>query len=94
MNYHILSEESRKYFRNAIAQSGSVGNPWGQPSEHDHVKKSFEIAEKLGKPQNSYDELVSFLKTTPADSLNQFNTILNPNAIQICFLFGPTIESN
>lgn len=91
VNYQILSEESRKYFRNAIAMSGSVGNPWALPSEHDHAKIAFEIAEKLGKPQNS---LVTFLKTTPADSLNKFSTTIVPNAVQISIVFCPTIESN
>lgn len=93
MNYQILSEESRKYFHNAIPMSGSVGNPWAFPSEHDHVQNAFEIAEKLGEPQNSYDELISFLKTTSADSLNPFSTTVAPNAVQISIVFGPTIES-
>lgn len=94
VNYQILSEESRNYFHNAIPMSGAVGTPWAYPSEHDHVKNAYEIAEKLGKPQNSYDELVSFLKTTPANLLNQFSTTAVPNAIQISIVFGPTIESN
>lgn len=94
VNYHILSAESRNYFRNAICMSGSVGNPWAFPSECDHVNNAYEIAEKLGNPQNSYDELVTFLKTTPAEALNQFSTTVAPNAVQISIVFGPTIESN
>lgn len=94
INYHILSTESRKYFRNAILMSGSVGNPWAIPSQHDHVKMAFEIAEKLDTPQKSYDELITFLKTTSAASLNQFSTINILNAVQFSIVFGPTIESN
>lgn len=93
INYHILSTESRQYFRNAIAMSGSVGNPWAFPLQNDHVKHSYEIAEKLGKPQQTDDDLVEFLKSIPAESLNQFSTIVVPDAVQFSIVFRPTIES-
>lgn len=93
MNYHILSDESRKYFRNAIVMSGSVDNLWALQPAKDHLKSAFEMAKQLGKPQESYEDLVTFLKTAPADSFNPFCVLSFKNTVEIYTPFGPLLES-
>lgn len=93
VNYHILSPESRKYFRNAIAMSGSVENPWALLAEKNYLREAFKMAEKLDKPQKSYDDLVKFLKDAPADSFNQFNVLNFANPVELGVAFGPIVES-
>lgn len=92
VHFQILSPESRKYFRNAIVMSGSVGNPWALIGKKDHLKNVFNIAKKLGKPQKSYDELVKFLKATPADVFNQFSVLVPEDPVKLKLAFGPIVE--
>lgn len=93
VHYHILSAESRKYFRNAIPMSGAIANPWALQPKKDYLKSAFKIAEQLGKPQKSYDELVTFLKTIPADSFNRFCTLVSDDPVKIGLSLGPVVES-
>lgn len=73
--------------------SGSVDNPWALLPEKDHLKNAFDIAKQIGHPQNSYDDLVKFLQSTPAEPLNKFSVIYVEHGIKFNAAFGPIIES-
>lgn len=70
-HFHMLSEESRKYFRNAIPMSGSVENMWALYEKSDHLKLAYKIAENYGEPKHTFDELVEFLKSVPASKISK-----------------------
>lgn len=73
--------------------SGSVNNPWALLPEKDHLKNAFDVAKQIDKPQNSYDELVTFLQSTSVESLNQFSVIYVEHGIKFNVAFGPIVES-
>lgn len=93
VNLHILSDESRKYFHNAILMSGSAGNVWALSKETNHLKLAYEIAaNELNRTLKSFDELVEFFKTVPAFNLHQY---LIQDKVDDFFeiVFAPVIES-
>lgn len=73
--------------------SGSVANRWAMSPEKHHLERAFQIAKELGKPQNSYEELVAFLKTESSDTLNQFSSIEVVSYALFIVIFGPVVES-
>lgn len=73
--------------------SGSVENRWAMTLEKDHLAHAFQIAKEMGKPQDSFDGLVAFLKVSPADTFNQFNMTNVMNYVLFYILFGPVVES-
>lgn len=73
--------------------SGSVENRWAMSPDKDHLARAFQIAKDLGKPQNSYDDLVAFLKAESADALNQFTSIEVISYTLFTVVFGPVVES-
>lgn len=72
--------------------SGSVENLWAFSNESDHLKGAFQVAERLGKPKNTYDELVEFFKMVPPENLHQFTMVPEDDSLSV-IRFGPTIES-
>lgn len=92
VNYHILSAESRKYFRNAIPMSGSVENYWALYEEKDYLRYASVIANDLGEPQSTYDKLVETLKTIPTEKLHQLSYVSAYDPLFVIKL-GPVIES-
>lgn len=90
-HFHVLSAESRKYFRNAIAMSGTVNNYWAL-SKDDHLKRAFKIAEQLGEPKKTHDELIALLKTVPAEKLHSFAVIEDINNIFSTIPLSPVVE--
>lgn len=98
VNFHILSDESRKYFRNAIAMSGSVGNYWAMSKNNDHLEIAYKIAKKeSNKTTQSYDELVAFFKEIPAARLHWYNFVwflwhdIKDDLFEVSF--APVVES-
>lgn len=72
--------------------SGVVGNFWSMSVENDHLKVAHKIATDFGEPNKTYEELVAFLKTAPADKLSKSSTsIVSTGLFDI--LFAPVIES-
>lgn len=67
----MMSAESRKYFRNAIPMSGSAENFWAMSKENNHLAMVIDLAEKLGEPKETYDELVEFLKSISVDKIRK-----------------------
>lgn len=91
-HFQVLSSESRKYFHNAIALSGTAFTPWALSDEKNHIALANSIAEDLGKPTNSLDALTHFLTTTPGKTLAP-SVFLTASAKTHKFKFAPVIES-
>lgn len=91
VHFHIVSAESKKHFRNAIPMSGVISNYWAI-SENDHLELAHKIAAELDEPKKTYEELVTFLKATPADKLSEYSTVVASNTI-FEIPFAPVIES-
>ncbi|XP_031638986.1 esterase 6-like [Contarinia nasturtii] len=87
----MLSTESRKYFHNAIAMSGVIGNYWAMSEHNDHLDIAHKIAGDLDEPKNSYEDLLAFLKSAPADKISEYSKILLPNAVAV-IQFTPVVE--
>lgn len=89
-HYQVLSAESRQYFRNAIPMSGTVDVLWAFSSD-DHLKRAFNIAEELGEPKTTHEELISFLKSVPAKKLCPFSPL--EQGVMFRIPVGPIAES-
>lgn len=92
VHFHMLSTESRKYFHNAIAMSGVIGNYWAMTENNDHLEIAHKIASDLDSLKKSQEELVAFLKSAPADKLSEYSTVIAPKAISLV-AFTPVVES-
>lgn len=93
MHFHILSAESRKYFRNAIVMSGTADNFWAMSIEENHLKLAYEMAEELNKTANSFDELVGFLKEVSIDDIHIYALLMNVKNDVFRIKLAPVIES-
>ncbi|XP_055303123.1 carboxylic ester hydrolase-like [Sitodiplosis mosellana] len=93
IHFHILSAESRKYFHNAIPMSGVADHYWAMSEHNDHVELAYKIARDLGEPKSTHDELIAFLKSAPAEKLDQYSTVAVPNVL-VEIVFTPLIERN
>lgn len=69
--YQILNEESRKNYQRAILMSGSVLN-YNAYHDGDHKCLMYAIARNASRPANNIDELIEFMKTTPATQIQDF----------------------
>lgn len=91
-HYHVLSTESRKYFRNAISMSGVIDNYWGLSENNHHLELAHQIATEIDEPKTTHEELVEFFKSAPAKNLSEYSTVLKYTPLlQIAFV--PVIES-
>lgn len=90
-HFHIMSAESRKYYKNAIPMSGTVENYWAMSEHNDHVELAYQIAENLGQPKKNIEELINFLKSLPAEKFNEFSQI-TARGILFEIPFTPVIE--
>lgn len=91
MHFHILSAESRKYFRNAICMSGSIENYWAFAQEKNNLELAHQIARNLGQPQNSTAHLAEFLQTVEVKKLKSYSTLSWLQGT-IAVKFAPVIE--
>uniref|UniRef100_A0A336LKN6 carboxylesterase n=1 Tax=Culicoides sonorensis TaxID=179676 RepID=A0A336LKN6_CULSO len=91
-----LSSLAKNYFRGAIAQSGSMLNPWANIL--NPVAQGFRLGKFFGYQGTSTDELVKFLKLIPAKSLIETATrkLKSPHDERnvLGFNFVPCIEEN
>lgn len=93
-HYHVLSSESRKYFRRIIAMSGSAFNFWCLNQEKNHqIDELFSIAEDLEEPQKTVDELLAYLKQLPADEFGAYSDFAMVEYRTMKGAFLPVIES-
>ncbi|CAG2057130.1 unnamed protein product [Timema podura] len=67
VHYHLLSPMSKGLFHRAIAQSGSVLNPWA--FIESSRTRAFRLGELLGCKTDDAEELVRFLRSVPAKSI-------------------------
>lgn len=47
-HFHILSDESRKYFNNAILSSGTALSNWAMNAQADHLSLAYSLADDFG----------------------------------------------
>lgn len=92
-HFHMMSSESRKYFRNAILMSGTVDVAWAMNSKSDHLAMAFKIADDLGQPKHSIDELVELLKAAPANKIAKYGA-KGFTERTMNYVMAPIIESN
>lgn len=92
MHFHVLSAESRNFFRNAICMSGSVENYWAFAKANNNLELAHLIAKNLGHPQDSAVHLAEFLQTVEVDKLKSYGAL---HWLQgtIAVEFAPVIES-
>lgn len=91
-HFQILSSESRKYFRSAVLLSGTAEHYWAFSQLPNHLSLAFQIAEHLGKPQQSLNELIRFFKSVPANSIAQFASTDHLFRRTTIPIFAPVIE--
>lgn len=71
--------------------SGTAETLWAFSDQNNHVALANHIAEDLGKPTNSLEDLIQFLKTTPGETLVPY--IFIKQSMENRFKFAPVIES-
>jgi len=91
-HFHLISSESRKYFRAAAPMSGTTFNYWAFSKQNDHTDYAYKMAAELGQPKQSYNELVEFLKTVPADKIYQHGNVIDLLKRTARGVFAPVIE--
>lgn len=67
VHYHLLSEQSKGLFHNAISQSGSATAPWAFVRDPIHQAKRY--AERLECPHDTKENLLKCLKEKDAKDL-------------------------
>lgn len=92
-HFQVLSNESRKYFQNAIITSGTAENYWAFSEQSNHLKFAHQMAIDLNAPQDSFENLVEFLKTVSVDKLVGYGNILGFFRRRSSLLMTPVIES-
>lgn len=90
---HILSAESRKYFRNAILLSGTIDSIWGFSNNIDHITVAQKITKDLGRPVDSLQGLIEFFKSVPAEAIVNYSYPLPMFSKTPVITWAPIIES-
>lgn len=91
-HFHVLSAESRKYFRNAIPMSGTTENHWAWYEHKSQLEISYRMANELGEPKEKLNELIEFLMSASAEDLSKYSTIdISDNVFAMPF--APVVES-
>lgn len=74
--------------------SGSALNYWAISQEKHHLVQAHKMAEELGEPKKTFEELVEFLKTVPAEEFNKIATITADSGARYKSpQFAPIVES-
>lgn len=72
--------------------SGVVSNYWALSESADHLELAYKIANDLGEPKTTYEELVEFFKFAPAEKLIEYSTAVKYSPL-LQIVFNPVIES-
>lgn len=91
-HFHVLSSESRKYFRNAILLSGTAMAPWAISNDKSHISNAYQMAEDLGEPKNNLDELIEFLQSVPSEKIVRYGSSMVGFHRTLNFKYAPVIE--
>lgn len=91
-HFHVLSSESRKYFRNAALLSGTAENLWAIYEGTDHLDLVHKLANQLSgkKPNRTFEELIEFMETVPAEKIVGLASIMKKT---VSPTYIPVIES-
>lgn len=72
--------------------SGVAYNYWAMSGSNDHLEFAYKIARDMGEPKNTFQDLVEFLKSIPAEKFNEYS-LLTVHDILMEISFSPIIES-
>ncbi|KXJ82606.1 hypothetical protein RP20_CCG012768 [Aedes albopictus] len=93
VQYHLISEASKKLFKRAIIMSGSTYCSWGLSPQRNWVEK---LAKAVGwSGDGTEKDALKYLRTVnPEDIINNQEKLMGPEDIRdgIFTPFGPTIE--
>lgn len=91
-HFHMLSSESRKYFRNAIPMSGTIDDTWAMSDERDHFALMQRIVKDFDESKETPEELIEVLKTVPFEKFVVYGALdFTPRTLKP--ELGPIIES-
>lgn len=93
VHFQVLSSESRKYFRNAIAMSGITKNLWAYSENEVPLNFAYGIADDLNAPQDSSQGLIELMKLIPAQILTLYGEQLTLYKRTVILELTPIIES-
>ncbi|KDR24386.1 Esterase FE4 [Zootermopsis nevadensis] len=95
VQFHLLSPMSKGLFHRAIAQSGSVLNPWAFADSSTLCKRVQRFCKALGCEATSSEELVEFLMKVPTEELvlGVNKALTEEEKRPIATLFVPTNEN-
>lgn len=83
----VLSIESQKYFKNAIAMSGASENYFTFLREDNIISLAYKIAKDLNKPHSSIEDLIKFYQNVPSKDI--VNSSISVGTLN----FSPIVES-
>jgi len=87
---HTISPRSTGLFQKAIMQSGSIFNIWAMNEKHKDA--AFRLAKNLGCEKDDPKEVVTFLKSVPANDLVKASKFKGESEIFI-YYFLPSVEN-
>lgn len=90
---HILSKESGIYINNAILVSGTALTEWAMNNKNDHLSIAYELAADFGHGNCTFNELIQFLKSIPAEKIASIGGKLSTWFPVMDFELAPVIES-
>ncbi|XP_060832112.1 juvenile hormone esterase-like isoform X2 [Bombus pascuorum] len=89
IGFHMLSERSRGLFRRSISMSGTPLCPWAYHTPEQMIQNAYKLASFLNYVPKSRDDLLNYLRHTPAIKLIRAAEKINLNILP----FRPTIEN-
>ncbi|PSN44746.1 hypothetical protein C0J52_10743, partial [Blattella germanica] len=94
VQYHLLSPMSKGLFHRAIAQSGSVLNPWAYDSPTEARDKAFRLGQMLGLKTDDSKELLTFLQNVPANEIIEglYNSLTEEEKLLLTLYSLPTCD--
>lgn len=94
MHLHMLNDNSRGYFQQAICQSGTSLNYFAISDYKNHLGRMFEFAKNVtGKAISNVNDLVKFLQEVPIDKIIEYaHTKLGPYGRTLVSDWAPLIE--
>lgn len=66
---------------------------WAISDEKNHISYAYQMAEDLGEPKNSIEELVEFLQSVPPEKIVRYGSSMAGFHRTLDFRYAPIIES-
>lgn len=92
VGYHTMNQESRKYFKRALAISGSPITYFGELDSNNHTDLVIDIARRNGHQINNQIELLEYLKTVTSKEIFEDGPQAPPNQRIYGVAWAPIVE--